>query len=92
MKTKIGAIRIGTIVVVKDRIGMVTYKKDNSNIGINFSHLSMALSETQDFNKVKEKLYALGADDVFEKSEIEKVMTFDELISIYKNKKQSQLF
>jgi hypothetical protein len=53
--------------------GMIVYKKDNDNIGVNFEHYNLAVNHSKKHATQKELLQYLlhfGSDEVFVKSEL----------------------
>ena len=70
-------IFIGNIVELNNgKIGMVTWKKNNDEIGINISNYFLMLTTAKDKSKeeFRDTLISLGADDVFSKSEIKRIV------------------
>ena len=71
-------LRIGYVVKMKDgRIGMITWRKSNEEIGINFNHyhiIENVLGKDKTPQQRKEWIVAMGADDIFSISEIESVV------------------
>ncbi|MEP2668877.1 MAG: hypothetical protein ABJH04_07775 [Cyclobacteriaceae bacterium] len=55
--------------VKSGKIGMIVWKKNNNEIGVNFTHFQLLKSTNQDCSL--NKLTMLGADDLYCKNELE---------------------
>ncbi len=76
-------IKNGYVVKMKDgRIGMVTWKKDNNNIGINFVNyhqITKFMGIDRTIKEQRDWIMKLGADDVFTKYEIIEIIRDNEI-------------
>jgi len=75
-------IKIGYIVKVKNREGMVTYKKDNDNIGINFYNYHQIMQFIgKDKTEIEKRdwIILMGVDEVFCKEEITEIVRNNEI-------------
>jgi len=75
-------IKIGYIVKVKNRIGMVTYKKNNDTIGINFTNYHQIMEFIgKDKTEIEKRdwIIRMGSDDVFCKDEITEIVRDNEI-------------
>ena len=56
------------------KVGMIVYKKNNSEIGVNFCHYHiLACTGLYKDEVLKEKVFAMGSDDLYSKEELEKI-------------------
>lgn len=75
----IGRIQIGYVVRLKNgKVGMITWYKNNYEIGVNISHYHLVMSMSSYKGKTEDEkrdmIIALGADDAFDKTDIVEVI------------------
>lgn len=79
-------IKNGYIVKVKDgRIGMVIFKRNNSDIGINFNHYHQIISFLgKDLSPIEQRdwIMKMGVDELFEKDNIIEVIRDNEIYNL----------
>lgn len=70
-----GKVKKGDIVKLNNgKVGMVTYRKSNCEIGINFAHFHLMMSKPYSLKNKQDFLYRLGCDGLFNKEEISEII------------------